>query len=292
MSDGKKVLVSGSDGRIGRATVQELQAHGYDVRPADLNPSQPWLTQHVDFTDLGQVVGVMQDQDAVIHLAAIPSPVAHTAEVVFRSNVMSTFNVLEAAAILGITNITMASSISALGYAFRHRPFNPLYLPIDEAHPLLSQDCYGLSKMIGEELAGGFRRRLPAMSLVSLRFTAVLDEAAQTWLPAAREQPTDDAPTYGAFWTFVDVRDAATACRLALEFAQPGHEAFYICAPIIYRKDDIRDLMAKHFPGDYPIGDAVRGASSPVDVSKAERLLGWKARYNWDGKPLALSSGG
>ena len=28
---GKKVLVSGSDGRIGRATVKELQAHGYDV---------------------------------------------------------------------------------------------------------------------------------------------------------------------------------------------------------------------------------------------------------------------
>ncbi|MCY3917911.1 MAG: NAD(P)-dependent oxidoreductase [Chloroflexi bacterium] len=280
---GKRVLVSGSDGRIGRATVEELRAHGYEVTPADLNPRQPWGTQQVDFTDLGQVVGLMQGHDAVIHLAAIPSPDAHTAEVVFRTNVMSTYNVLEAATILGISNITMASSISALGYAFRHRPFNPLYLPIDEAHPLLSQDCYGLSKMMGEELAEGFRRRSPVMSLVSLRFTAVLTEAAQTWLPAAREQPTDEVSTYGAFWTFVDVRDAATACRLALEFDQPGHEAFYICAPIIYRKEDIRDLMAKHFPGDYPIGDSLRGAASPVDVQKAERLLGWEARYNWDG---------
>ncbi len=283
---GKRVLVSGSDGRIGRATVEELRAHGYEVTPADLNPRQPWVTRQVDFTDLGQVVGLMLGHDAVIHLAAIPSPDAHTAEVVFRTNVVSTFNVLEAATILGISHITMASSISALGYAFRHRAFNPLYLPIDEAHPLLSQDCYGLSKMIGEELAAGFRRRTPEMSLVSLRFTFVVDEAAQTWLPAAREQPTDDVSTYGAFWTFVDVRDAATACRLALEYEQPGHEAFYICAPIIYRKDDIRDLMARHFPGDYPIGDAVRGAASPVDVSKAERLLGWKARYNWDGTSL------
>ena len=283
---GKRVLVSGSDGRIGRATVEELRAHGYAVTPADLNPRQPWVTQQVDFTDLGQVVGLMQGHDAVIHLAAIPSPDAHTADVVFRTNVMSTFNVLEAATILGISNITMASSISALGYAFRHRPFNPLYLPLDEAHPLLSQDCYGLSKMMGEELAEGYRRRSPEMSLVSLRFTFVVDEEAWTWLPAAREQPTDDISTYGAFWTFVDVRDAATACRLALEYAQPGNEAFYICAPIIYRKEDIRDLMAKHFPGDYPIGDAVRGAASPVDVKKAERLLGWKARYNWDGTSL------
>ena len=283
---GKRVLVSGSAGRIGRATVEELRAHGYAVTPADLNSRQPWLTQQVDFTDLGQVISLMQGHDAVIHLAAIPSPDAHTAEVVFRTNVMSTFNVLEAAAILGISNITMASSISALGYAFRHRRFNPLYLPIDEAHPLLSQDCYGLSKMVGEELAEGYRRRATEMSLVSLRFTFVVDESAQNWLPAAREQPTDDVSTYGAFWTFVDVRDAAAACRLALEYEQPGHEAFYICAPIIYRKDDIRDLMAKHFPGDYPIGDGVRGGASPVDVSKAARLLGWKARYNWDGTSL------
>ncbi len=284
---GKKVLVSGSDGRIGRATVEELQAHGYDVTPADLNATQPWETQIVDFTDLGQVIGVMQGHDAVIHLAAIPSPDVHTAEVVFHTNVMSTFNVLEAATILGISNITMASSISALGYAFRHLPFNPLYVPIDEAHPLLSQDCYGLSKMIGEELAEGYLRRNPEMSLASLRFTFVVAESAQSWLPAAREQPTDDVSTYGAFWTFVDVRDAAAACRLALEYEAPGHEAFYICAPTIYRPDDIRNLMAKHFPGDYPIVDSVRGGASPVDVSKAARLLGWQARFNWDRSPLA-----
>ena len=283
---GKKVLVSGSDGRIGRATVAELQAHGYAVTPADLNPRQPWGTQVVDFRDLGQVIGVMQGQDAVIHLAAIPSPDHHSADVVFRTNVISTFNVLEAAAILGVRNITLASSISALGYAFRHRPFNPHYLPIDEAHPLLSQDCYGLSKMIGEALADGFLRRAPEMSLVSLRFTAVLDEAARSWLPAARQEPTDDASTYGAFWTFVDVRDAAAACRLALEYDGAGHEAFYICAPTIYREDDIRALMAKHFPGDYPIDKALRGSGSPVDASKAERLLGWRARYDWDGSPL------
>ncbi|MDE2854068.1 MAG: NAD(P)-dependent oxidoreductase [Chloroflexota bacterium] len=282
----KKVLVSGSDGRIGRATVEELHAHGYAVTPADLNPRQPWGTQVIDFQDLGQVIGVMQGQDAVIHLAAIPSPDYHTADVVFRTNVLSTFNVLEAATILGVKNITLASSISALGYAFRHRPFNPHYLPIDEAHPLLSQDCYGLSKMIGEELAEGFLRRAPDMSLVSLRFTAVFDEAARAWLPAARQAPTNDASTYGAFWTFVDVRDAAAVCRLALEYDAAGHEAFYICAPTIYREDDIRALMAKHFPGDYPIAEALRGSASPVDASKAERTLGWKARYDWDGAPL------
>ncbi len=282
----KKVLVSGSDGRIGQVTVKELQAHGYEVTPADLKQTQPWNTQIVDFEDLGQVIGLMQGHEAVIHLAAIPSPRAHTAEVVFRTNVISTFNVLEAATILGIKNVVMASSISALGYAFRYLRFNPLYMPIDEAHPMLSQDCYGLSKMIGEELAEGFLRRQPDMSLASLRFTAVFNEQAQEWLRPAREGPPDDTATHGAFWTFVDVRDAAAACRLAMEYETPGHEAFYICAPHIYRPENVEDLLARYFPGDYPIAEHVRGAACPVDCSKAARLLGWQARYDWDGSPL------
>lgn len=283
---GKRVLVSGSDGRIGSATVRELQAHGYDVTPADIRRTQPWATQIVDFEDIGQAVGVMQEQDAVLHLAAIPSPEMHTNDVVFRNNVVSTFNVLEAATILGIKKVVMASSISALGYAYRHLPFNPQYLPIDEDHPMLSQDSYGLSKMVGELLAEGFARRVPDMSLVSLRFTLVVDEDERDWIRPARENPPDSAATHGAFWTFVDVRDAASACRLALEYDQPGHESFLINAPQIYRPDDIRDLMARHFPGDYPIDDALRGNASPVDCSKVERLLGWRARYNWDGEPL------
>ena len=283
----KKVLVTGSDGRIGSVTVANLRQQGYDVTAADLSSSRSWNTQIVDFTDMGQVVGVMQSHEAVIHLAAIPSPQFHTNDVVFRNNIVSTFNVLEAATILGIKKVVMASSISALGYAFRHRPFNPLYLPFDEAHPLLSQDSYGLSKMIGEELAEGFLRRVPDMSLTSLRFTLVVDDAAQEWLPAAREAPTGDHDTHGAFWTYVDVRDVAASCRLSVEYEAPGHEAFYICAPEIYRPENIEDLLARHFPGDYPVADHVRGRVSPVDCSKAERLLGWAARYSWDGSPLA-----
>ncbi|MCY4072859.1 MAG: NAD(P)-dependent oxidoreductase [Chloroflexi bacterium] len=277
-----KVLVSGADGKIGRVTVEELIEHGYDVTPADKERKQVWDTQLVDFEDLGQVIGVMRGHDAVIHLAAIPSPTAHTADVVFRNNVISTFNVLEAAAILDIKHVVLASSISALGYAFRFRHFNPVYLPIDEAHPTLSQDCYGLSKMVGETLAEGFLRRIPDMSLASLRFTTVIDDDAQGWLRAARGRPTRDDERYGAFWTFVDVRDAASACRLAMTHTRPGHEAFNICAPSTYREEDTRELLARHFPGDYPVASELKGNASPVDPGKAERLLSWKARYDWD----------
>ncbi len=276
-----RALVTGSEGRVGRAVVRELRDHGYGVTPADRSPQHADDTQVVDMQDLGQVLGVMQGVNAVVHMAAIPSPGNYPPEVVFRNNVMSTFNVLEAATLLGVHKIVLASSISALGLAFRHRDFSPLHIPFDESHPLLSQDCYGLSKMVGEELAQGYVRRTPALAISSLRFTWVLDQEDIVVARKAREQRESSGG--GAFWTWVDVRDAASACRLALERNGPGHEAFYIAAPDIRLDIPIEDLLARHFPGDYPIAPEIRGTVSPVDCSKARRLLGWEARWKMDG---------
>ena len=276
----KKVLVTGSDGHIGRVVVKELQDHGYEVTPADLRSTQPWLTQIVDTENFGQVVAVMHGHDAVIHLAAIPSPVRHPAEVVFRNNVMSQFNILEAATVLGIKHVVTASSLSALGHPYMHRHFNPVYVPIDEPHPLLSQDNYGLSKMIGEEICEAYLRRTPDMSLASMRFTWVKGDEGT---PFAQRQREHGAEFSGSFWTYVDVRDAAAACRLAMEYDKPGHEAYYICAPNSFTVEPIEELMRQHYPGDYPFAEHIRGDKSIVDCSKAERLLGWKPRYNWDG---------
>jgi nucleoside-diphosphate-sugar epimerase len=71
-----------------------------------------------------------------------------------------------------------------------------------------------------------------------------------------------------------------------MEYNRPGHEAFYICAPNIYLNQPVEELFAKYYPGDYSIADHIRGNISPVDCSKAERLLGWKPKYNWDGTKL------
>lgn len=282
--DSKKVLVTGSDGRIGNVVVQDLLARGYRVTPVDKFPTHQWGTKIVDCEDLGQVVSVMREHQAVIHLAAIPSPDRHPAQVVFRNNVISTYNILEAAAILGVKNVVLASSISALGIVFRVRDFNPQRIPIDETHPLLAQDAYGLSKMVGEELAEGFRRRIPELSLVSLRFSLVVDQATRDgYLRSHRDRNDLSDSLAGVLWTYVDVRDAAAACRLALEARIFGHEAFYIAAPKILPDEPVEALLAKYYPGDYPVATHIRGSASPVDCSKAERKLGWKAVYNWEG---------
>jgi nucleoside-diphosphate-sugar epimerase len=285
--DTPRVLVTGSDGRIGRVVVQDLRAHGYRVTPVDKYPAQRWGTKIVDCEDLGQVIGVMHGHQAVIHLAAIPSPGSHPADVVFRNNAISTFNILEAAAILGLKKIVLASSISAFGTAFGTQPFNPLSVPIDESHPLLSQDAYGLSKMVGEVLADGFCRRIPDLSVTSLRFSYVFDdEVRERLLHSPQNQPRLDEMLAGVFWTFVDVRDTASSCRLGLAYNQPGHEAFFINAPVILGDTPIEKLLARFYPGSYPVAAHICGNASPVDCGKAERLLGWRTRYDWEGREV------
>jgi nucleoside-diphosphate-sugar epimerase len=281
----QNVLVTGSDGMVGRAVVQDLHEHGYHVTCVDKHVTRKWGTKIVDCEDLGQVVSVMSGQDAVIHLAAIPNPIRHPAEVVFRNNTLSMFNILEAAAILGIHKVVLASSISALGTAFRFRPFSPLSVPIDEEHPLLAQDAYGLSKMTGELLAEGYVRRIPDLSLASLRFSLVIDEAVRTEFIGSLENRAHLGEEMASvFWTYIDVRDVAASCRLAMQAKFTGHEAFYIAAPQILADRPVEELLASYYPGDYPVAAAIRGSASPVDCSKAERILGWKALYNWEGR--------
>ena len=149
-----KVIVTGGAGRIGRYVVAELAQAGHEVisfdqaRPPDPVPGVRYRIG--DHEDLGQVVELCQGAGAIAHLSAIPAPRTYPNATVFRTNVMGTFNVHEAAVLMGVPLVVSTSSQSAYGFAWHHRPFLPQYLPIDEAHPCLSQDAYGLSKMVGE----------------------------------------------------------------------------------------------------------------------------------------------
>src|SRR5690348_7520633 len=108
----KRVLVTGGSGKVGKWVIADLQAHGYSVINADRQRAATVHTMDVDLCNMGHVYAAMAGVDAVVHLAAIPSPGGNPPEVVFHTNVMSTFNVLQAAAALGIRKLVLASSLS------------------------------------------------------------------------------------------------------------------------------------------------------------------------------------
>jgi nucleoside-diphosphate-sugar epimerase len=274
-----KVVVTGGSGLAGRHVVADLVKHGHDVLNVDTTKPSQNLSPYklVDVEDIGQVYGCLAGADAVVHLAAIPRPTFHTNEVVFRTNVMSLFNMLEAAATLGITRIVFASSVSVLGFPFFYQPLAPQYVPIDEDHPKLPQDPYALSKAVGETVAEAFVRRA-GMTVVSLRFPWI--HTPETF----KEQlvPLWDDPASGAsnLWAYIDGRDVAQACRLALETEVIGHEAFFVAAPNLFMKTPTVELVRRFYPKT-EIRAGLDGNESLLSSVKAARVLGYRAQYSW-----------
>ena len=235
----------------------------------------------VDCTDLGQVYGACRGVDAIVHLAAIPRPIHHTPDQVFRTNILATFNVFEAAATLAIPRVVYVSSMSVLGLPFSYTPIRLAYLPVDEAHPHGPQDAYALSKTLGEDIALAFVRRMAGeLAVASLRFPWI--HTPETFKSVLA--PLWDDPAGGAtnLWGYVDTRDVALACRLALEAEISGHEAFYVSARNTFMKMDSAELAQRYFP-EASVKSPLRGNQSLFDTSKAKARLGFEALISWEG---------
>lgn len=276
-----RVLVTGGSGRLGRVVIADLLANGHQAVNADrIAPAQPQPDVRyieTNLGDVGQVAGAMHGCDAVIHLGAIPSPYRHADEIVFTNNTQATFAVLQAASLLGLKKAAFASSVSAYGMAYTPVQFDPAYVPIDEAMPMRNHDAYGLSKEV-DEITGQMFNRRDGMQVAALRFhwVALPEELAS--LPA--EGVDIPGTHYRNVWGYVDVRDAASACRRAVEADGFGFEAFNIIAADSLSTQPTEALVREYLPGT-EIRQALPGTVGGFDISKAARLLGWVPQHSW-----------
>ena len=275
----KKVVVTGGSGLLGVWVVKEFLEHGYEVVNADVrrSPEAGVRTVIVDLENLGEVYGVLQGAEAVVHLAAIPQAYTHSNERTFRNNVMTTYNVLEAAAGLGIRKAVLASSESSYGLVFPLKRREPLYVPIDEAHPQEPEDSYGLSKIVNEQTADMFHRRC-GMQVVSMRFGNVITPERYAEFPSFIHKPEERDVI---LWSYIDARDAASACRLAVEAEGLGSVALNVANDETSMDVKSRDLLAARYPNVTDIRAPLEGFETLLDSSKAKRLLGWEPRHCW-----------
>ncbi|TYP74756.1 NAD-dependent epimerase/dehydratase family protein [Paenibacillus methanolicus] len=274
-----KVVVTGGSGMLGRWVVKHFIEEGYEVLSVDNRPPEealcPSLT--IDLEDLGQTYGALAGADAVVHMAAIPRAGMTSPEVTFRNNVMTTYNVLEAAAGLGIRKAVIASSESSYGICFAVHPLSPAYVPMDEAHPQLPQDSYGLSKIVNEATADMFHRRT-GMQVVSLRLGNVIPPEWYERFPSFIHNPEERERI---LWSYIDTRDAAEACRLAVEAEGLGSVALNLAADESSMDIPSRELMAARYPGVTDFRADLTGHESLLSSEKAKRLLGWQPKFKW-----------
>jgi nucleoside-diphosphate-sugar epimerase len=280
-----KIAVTGGSGKAGRVVVQDLLERGHEVlnidrapSPGSSSPESPIPFLRADVTDFGQTLEALSGGEtlpgieAVVHLAAIPSPAHATPDQVFRTNVTSTHTVFAAAARLGLRRVVWASSETTLGLPFE-RP--PEYAPVDEPH-VFPESSYALSKVLGEEMARQFNR-WSGVPIIGLRFSNIMVRADYERFPTFWDDPH---LRKWNLWGYVDESHVTESVRLALAADIAGADSFIIAAADTVMKRPSRELMAEVFPG-VPVADHVDGNDTLLDIRKARSLLGYSPEFSW-----------
>lgn len=275
------VIITGSQGKLGRVVVDELAAAGYEVHGLDSQPAPPSHDYtRIDLTDYGQTVDAMfgvQDRygtvDAVVHLAAVPAPGQVTDAATFHNNMPATFNVFQGAKRAGVKKIVYASSETVLGLPFE---IDPPYLPVDEevSRP---ESNYALVKHLEETMAAQFCRWDPALSIIALRFSNVMYPVEYAGFP---EFDADTTARRWNLWGYIDARDGAQAVIKSLEYPESGFDRFVIANADTVMSRSSAELVAEQFP-DVPITKDLGEHETLLCIDKARRVLGYEPQYSW-----------
>lgn len=284
------IIVTGGSGKLGRVAVQHLMEHGYKVVSIDMvrppgisNPPKPTdpTFSRCDITDFGEVMSALtgindrieERVTGIVHLGAIAAPGQAVDQVIFETNMISTYNIFEAARRLKIHNVVWASSETVYGIPY---PKGPQYVPVDEEIER-PETAYSLSKLLSEKMAEQYARWEPSMKLIGLRFSNVQDEADY----ANFESYQESAETRRFnLWTYIDARDASQAIRLGLESKLTGAHVFGIANTNSLMRKGNEAMLDEVFPGA-PRKRPVQPNESLISIEKAQRLLGYKPQYDW-----------
>jgi nucleoside-diphosphate-sugar epimerase len=287
-----RVVVTGGAGRLGQLTIGELLDHGHDVLSIDKVPISESVCRSsvIDLLQADDLAKAFEQADAVVHLARKKFPYTSSGfdpasrtwktpdvlgdAAIFGYNVTISYNVMAAAFAAGIKKLVMGSSLTIYGFYYPARWTAPEYLPVDEDYPLRPQDPYSVSKLVVERACDAFASK-GDMQIASLRFAGICADFTHQNL---RERRKDPLRWSGPLWTYIDVRDAALACRLAVEANVTGHEAFNICAPNTIINRPTSELVTEYLP-NANLRTNSAGNWAGYDPGKSRRMLGFSARY-------------
>jgi nucleoside-diphosphate-sugar epimerase len=295
--------ISGGAGFLGLHLARRLLADGHDVRTLDVVPlDDAELERSVDelrgdVRDRDSVAKLVQGADVVVHAAAA-LPIQASRGSIRSVNVGGTENVLRAADDAGVRRVIFISSTAVYGVPEKH--------PIEEDDPLVGVGSYGESKIdaeglcrvaavettivrpktfIGAERLGVFEilfdwiregRRIYILGKGHNRYQLLAVEDLVDAILRAASTPEAAGETFnvgaGEFGT---VRE-----DLGALIAHAGSSSRLQPVPVMPAELALRALELLHLSplAEWHYKTAHR--DSFVDVTKAERLLGWRPRLS------------
>jgi len=289
-----RILFTGGSGKAGRHVVPYLVARGHRVLNADLVPlDAPGVDNlTVDVTDSGQVFNALTSYanfdelepgtgvpkcDAVVHFAAVPRILLKPDNETYRVNVMSTYNVLEAAVKLGIKKVIFASSETTYGVCFADGTRMPEYLPVDEDHPVVPEDSYAMSKVANEVTARSFQRR-SGIDIYGIRINNVIEpDEYERNFPTYFERP---AMRERNIFAYIDARDLGQMVDLMLAKDGLGFEIFNAANDDHSVNLRTREIAERFYPNVRFLRE-MGDDESFYSNEKAKRLLGFAPKHGW-----------
>jgi len=275
----KKILVTGSMGRLGRA-VCEVAKDRYDVVAFDL--------VETDVEGVQPVVGDVRDLDALKKAAKGCDAIVHTAALLdrfigkrprsefFEINVAGTDNVFQTAVELGIPKVVQSSSTEVYGTAWEELGARI----IKEDDPVHPKTIYGLTKYLAEGVAHSYAR-YQGIKVACLRYQTFNDKPRETM-------------KLGLVARYLWVNDVAEANLACVESDRFEDDVFLIgpLTPLgyidvveaVYNPEAV---LERYWPGCVEL---LKKANIPikqnalypvVSISKAQRLLDWTPTYTF-----------
>ncbi|MES2808549.1 MAG: NAD(P)-dependent oxidoreductase [Bacteroidota bacterium] len=274
-----KVLVTGSSGQLGSATVKHLKKHHYNVYGIDIIPS-PTTDEVIDITNKDSVIATCAGFDAIIHTAAVHGKhyeLGYPRQAFVDTNITGTLNLLNACVKHNIKQFLYTSTTSIYGNAMID---DEKAVWVDELLPEQPRDIYDITKQTAEQLCKDFFHK----------------EGLQTSIyRVARFLPeSDNLKLNHRLYRGLDERDGAEALRLALGHPFTGFEIYNISSGSPFNKDDVyllktdaMKVIAKYHPEAVDIY-AANGWHFPSSIdrvyicNKATRHFGYQPMYTFE----------
>jgi len=290
---GKRIVFTGGTGKAGRHAVPHLAAKGYSILNVDLKPlDYPGVnTLIADMTDSGQVFNALTTHfgfegfndgapprapDAVVHFAAIPRVLIEPDNATFSANVVSTYNVIEAAAKLGVKKIIIASSETTYGVCFAEGDKDFHSFPLEEDYDVDPMDSYGLSKVVNEKTARAFAMRY-GIDIYALRIGNVIEPHEYERFPEFLADPLSRKRNA---WSYIDARDLGEIVHCALQKDGLGFQVFNAVNDTITLNIPTREFLSRHYPG-IAITRELGEFEAPISNKKTREVLGFKEAHDW-----------
>ena len=288
-----RIFFTGGSGKAGRHVAPYLAEHGHQVTNADLVPlGHPAVDDlKVDLTDIGETYSALaglarMDElelaqhpayDAVVHFAAVPAILLTSDAKTYATNVLSTYNVLEAATRLGVRKIVFASSETTYGVCFAQGERRPQYVPVDEHHPTVPEDAYAMSKVANEVTARSFQARTGG-DIYGLRINNVIEphEYAQLF----PDFLADASLRRRNIFAYIDTRDLGQMVHRCLKVDGLGYEVFNVANADLSVAATTQEVL-NHFYDGVRLTRPMGRDETFYSIDKARELLGYAPQHSW-----------